>query len=224
MPNLSSRSMRTPNLASRSCAALLAVLALALPGCSTLLGTRTDPPKLYVLTSEAPPGGASSAASGTQLGYGPITLPAYLERQGIVTRVAPTRLEASRNDLWAEPLSASFREVLGSDLRRRLTGVVLRPFPWGMSKPDLGLVVDVTRFEATSSSEVELHARWSLRDVGAKSVLVNREALLTQPIAGGGTEAIVTAMSQAVGLLADEIAAEVARQVTAPAGRLPTKR
>lgn len=191
-------------------AAALLVLSLQ-AGCSVLLGSRNDPPRLYVLTSTPPAGSAPAVPDDLSLGVGPIALPGYLDRRGIVTRVEANRVEASRNDLWAEPVGGAFKSVLEEDLRLRLPDTVLRAFPWPQgATPHLAVAVDVTRFEATSAGIVELRARWTLRAPGERTVLVERDSAITLPVAGDDGDATVAALSEALGRLADEIAAEVA--------------
>jgi len=209
----------------RSLAALLVAAAL-LSGCSVLLGSRSDPPRLYVLTAEPPAAASAAVATDLILGLGPVNLPGYLDRKGIVTRVAANRLEASRNDLWAESLAANFKSVLEQDLRLRLPGVTIRSFPWGPSaRPQLSVAVEVARFEATAAGTAELHARWTLADANDRTVLVSREAELSQPIAsGGGTEALVAALGQAIAALSEQIVAEVAARADTVSLRRATGR
>jgi uncharacterized lipoprotein YmbA len=191
-------------------AALLIALSLQ-SGCSVLLGSRSDPPRLYVLTAAPPATAAPAIGRDLALGVGPISLPGYLDRRGLVTRVEANRVESARNDLWAEPVGSGFKSVLEEDLRLRLPDTALRAFPWPQNAtPDLAVAVDVTRFEATGTGSVELRARWSVRRPGERAVLVERDSAVVLPIAGSGGDAMVAALSEALGRLADEIAAEVA--------------
>ncbi len=197
----------------RSRAALAAaLLALSLQGgCSVLLGSRNDPPRLYVLTAAPPAVATPAAPAGLSLGVGPIALPGYLDRRGLVTRVEANRVEAARNDLWAEPVGGAFKSVLEEDLRLRLPDTVLRGFPWPQgATPDLAVAVDVTRFEATGAGTVELKGRWTLRLPHKRTVLVERDSSIVLPVAGSESDVVVAALSEALGRLADEIAAEVA--------------
>jgi len=206
---------RTSPSTSRCTAAALALSLLA--GCATLLGVNREPPRLYLLNAESPASPATTTAANPSLGLGPVDLPGYLDRQGIVTRVGPNRLETSHNDLWAESVVGNFKDVLAEDLRLRLPGTTIRPLPWSPStRPALSVAVDVSRFEATSSGTAELYALWTLRETEQQTVVGSHEARISQPIASGGTEAAVAALGQAVAALSDEIAAEVARHTSAP--------
>jgi len=197
----------------RPAALLLAAVALCLAsGCSYLLGARNEPPRLFVLSS-APADGTLVLPPGTVLGVGPVDLPAYLDRRGIVRRLDANRLEESRSDLWAEPLAAGFRSVLEQNLRLRLPGVPIRAFPWPIAhQPDLAVAVEVSRFEPTHGETVELNARWTVRRPRDGAVLLDRDAALVEPVAGPGTENAVAAMSRAAAGLADQIAEAVVQQ------------
>ena len=199
----------------------LALLALTLvTGCSFLLGVRTEPPKLYVL-SVTPPAGTHVLPPAIVLGFGPVDLPVYLDRRGIVRRLDPNRLEESRTDLWAEPLGAGFKATVEQNLRLRLPAVPIRAFPWPVAnQPDLAVSIEVSRFELTPGDTVELNARWSVRDPRDGTVLVDRDVALVDAVTAPGTENVVAAMSLAVGELSDQVAAELARQAKArPPGR-----
>src|SRR5262245_16318090 len=102
-------------------ALVAALLALSLlGGCSVILGSRNDPPRLYVLTASPPAADGPTVPPDLSLGVGPVALPGYLDRRGLVTRVEANRVEAARNDLWAEPIGGAFKSVLEEDLRLRL--------------------------------------------------------------------------------------------------------
>lgn len=191
-------------------ALLLLLVPLLVGGCSYLLGVRTEQPKLFVL-STTPADGTHPLPPSFALGFGPVDLPGYLDRRGIVRRIDPNRLEESRTDLWAEPLGAGFKSVLEQNLRLRLPGTPIRTFPWPMaSQPDLAVAVEVSRFEPGAGNTVELNARWSVRSPRDGAVVAERDATLTETVSGPGTEDVVAAMSRAAGELSDEIARAVA--------------
>lgn len=193
---------------------LLLLVPLLAGGCSYLLGARTEPPKLFVL-STTPADGTHGLPPSFTLGFGPVDLPGYLDRRGIVRRIDPNRLEESRSDLWAEPLGAGFKSVVEQNLRLRMPGTPIQTFPWPMaSQPDLAVAIEVSRFEQGSANTVELNARWSVRSPRDGAVLAERDAALVETVNGPGTEDVVAAMSRATGELADEIAAALAQQAT----------
>ncbi|MBY0274096.1 PqiC family protein [Candidatus Binatia bacterium] len=204
----------------RARALLLAAAALSLvTGCSYLLGVRTEPPRLFVL-STTPADGMQVVPPGTVLGFGPVDLPGYLDRRGIVRRIDANRLEESRTDLWAEPLGAGFKTTVEQNLRLRLPGVPLRTFPWPLvNQPDLAVAIEVSRFELTPGGTVELNARWSVRDPERGVVLLDHDAALVETVNGQGVEDVVAAMSRAAGALSDEIARAVAGAASTSPGK-----
>lgn len=199
-----------PNLfACLSAAAACAALA-TLAGCA-LLAPRNEPIRYFVLTPSPPGTGSASAGSDLTIGLGPVTLPGYLDRREIVTRVAPNQVRLAQNEQWAEPLAENVRTVLAQDLATRLGGANVVVFPWlGAFRPDCRVRIDVTRFDATAAGTAELAARWQV--VCGSGVLAARDAWISRPINGGGTEAAVAALSEALGDLASEIAVAIPRE------------
>jgi uncharacterized lipoprotein YmbA len=212
-------SPRTPRTVTPLRALVLLLVPLLAGGCSYLLGARTEPPRLYVL-SVTQADGTHALPPTTVLGFGPVDLPAYLDRRGLVQRIDPNRIEESRTDLWAEPLGAGFRTTVEQNLRLRLPGVPIRAFPWPIAnQPDLAVSVEVSRFERTPGDAVELNARFAVRDPRAGTVLADRDVVLVEPVTVANPESAVAAMSRAAGALSDRIAAEVAQQADARPAR-----
>jgi len=183
-----------------------------LGGCG-LQGARPDPVRYFQLTPVAGADGARAPAGRSiTLGLGPISFPAYLDRVQMVTRVAPSELEVSPFDRWAEPLPQNFTRVLAENLSVLLATDRVVVYPWYASAAvDYRVEVEVIRFERRASSgDVELTARWSVRD-GAKAVLFTTESTLVEPDGGADTEAVVTALSRVVGLFGRDIAAALER-------------
>jgi len=197
-------------------ATLAVCLSLTLPplaGCSAMFGSRKDPVRYYVLSPSPADGSASDVAPSTRLvvGLGPVTLPGYLDRKEIVTRVAPNRLDVSERDQWAEPLGENVKAVLARDLSTQLRGALVSIFPWKASlQPDFRVRIDFSRFEATSAGSADLVATWKL--LAGNDVVAVRDSVLSRPVGADGSEATVAALGAALADLAGEIAGEIARQ------------
>ena len=194
----------------RRVALLVAAVALSLAtGCSYLLGVRTTPPRLYVLSS-TPADATLALPPDTVLGFGPVDIPAYLDRRGIVRRVDANRLEESRTDLWAEALGSGFKAVVEQNLRLRLPGVPIRTFPWPLvHQPTFAVAIEVSRFELTPGGTVELSARYGVRTPDDGVTRVERDTTLVEAVRGPGSEDVVAAMSAAVGKLSNEVARSI---------------
>lgn len=198
------------------CACLLAA------GCS-VLAPRPDPSRFFALTSlpdaEAGPIAASpeGPAERVTYGLGPIHLPAYLDRNEVVTRVSPTELTYSPTDRWAEPLSANVSAVM----LRNLSGLLGRgdvvPYPWPPTvKVDYQVEVALTRFERDSAGNGLVQARWTITEVPSGRRVAAREADLARVGTPGDAAAAAAALSDALGELCREIAAAL-QTLPAPA-------
>src|SRR2546430_11474761 len=139
---------------------IFALCAIAIAGC---LSPRRDDSKFFVLAPVGSDPAGATAASSRQilLGLGPVKLPAYLDRQEVVTRVAPNRLQLSSVDRWAEPLDVGFTRVLAQDLSSNLATQRITFYPWYNSTPvDYQVKIHVYRFESDKDGRVDLTAHW----------------------------------------------------------------
>jgi uncharacterized protein len=190
---------------------LVIVLAgLSLAGCGAL-SPRPDPSRFFTLTAIAQPAAPaakeSSNPGGISLGIGPIRLPSYLDRQEIVTRVSPNRMDLSEYDRWAEPLETNFNRVLGQNLSVLLPINRLVFFPWESTRsPAYQVEVEVLRFEANAAGDVQMSARWAVLDPNKKVPLKSGETVLTRQPAAKSTDAAVAALSETLADLSREIA------------------
>lgn len=183
--------------------ALALATPLALLGCVSL-APRPDRTRYYVLEAEASASDSPRPAMPV-LGVGPVRLPPYLDRPGIVTHAGPGRLEVASADRWAAPLDVLFTRVLVEDLRAAVPAreVVGWPWPPGAS-PEWSISVDVLRFEGEPDGTAVLEARWIVRrsgEVAHEGVTHARERAASPDVA-----ATVAALSKAIGALARDVA------------------
>jgi uncharacterized protein len=182
-------------------------------GCSSVLAPPPDLAKFFVLTP-APSRNQPAAASTGQLaiGLGPVKLPDYLDRNEIVTRVEPNRLDLSENDRWAEPVEANFRHVLAADLASQLPNAQIVPFPWyDTTRLDFAVEVTVERFERDTSGNARLVAHWTVHEAAGGKLLTTRDSNLSDPAKSAAMADSVAAMSTAIEDLGVQIASEVRR-------------
>ena len=193
------------------------LFALACPACG-LLAPRADENRFAVLASvdELPgnaPAVAAEASSPQRLGLGPVTLPEYVRRSEIVTRVDGTRLVLSDTERWAEPFDRAVVRVLAADLRRA-TGagrVVLHPW-YESDRPDLQVEIAFSRCERTETGQVVVAAHWCVRDLAGEAGPIERDSRIERPAAGPEGASTALALSQALAELTREIAAARATQ------------
>ena len=187
----------------------LACLVLgALAACSTkLLEPRPDPSRFFTLTPIEDGGTGAEALKGKTLGIGPITLPHYLDRPEIVTRVAANEIRKAAIDYWAGSLQKQFGSTLAQNLQTLLAPSSIINFPWFPGNPpDFAVEVDVIQFERGPDTEAHLVARWRLRK-GAQ--IVRSQGSKLARAATEDPASTVAALSELLAELSREIAAAV---------------
>ena len=186
----------------------LALLPLLLAGCTLLTPVR-DASRFYTLAVRDASTAAAARGRAPSVVVGPVTIPAYLDRNEVAVRVSPTEIRYTPTERWAEPLAANFTTVLAEDLAAALGSdrVVPQSAAAGVT-PDFSVEVVVVRFEAASDGSAQLTARWALRDRDRKIIVV-RQTQHARQAATATTEGGVKALSAALGDLADEIAAAI---------------
>jgi uncharacterized protein len=178
------------------------------------LGACTSAPaRFYLLTTQA----ASETFSLTEpgqgpvIGIGPITLPRYLDRPQIVTRVDHNQLALSEFERWAEPLQDNITRVIGEHLALLVPTdqVLLQLWPRSAAL-DYQVTIDVLQFDGRLGGETTLLAFWRILD-GAERPLLSHRTSLSILVGGGDYEAIVVSMNQLLGRLSRDIAVAIQR-------------
>src|SRR5262247_789000 len=114
------------------------LLSLALGGCSN-----TPPTRFYVLSAVADQA-AAIPGKGPAIGIGPITLPQYLNRPQIVTRVSGNQLAVAEFDQWGGDLNDNLARTLAANLSSLLETDRVSLYPWKDEAPiDEQVTIDV---------------------------------------------------------------------------------
>jgi uncharacterized protein len=187
--------------------AVALVLATSQNAC--MFRAQPDSFRYYTLASSAEP--SVRSASRLTVGLGPVTLPGYLSRSGLVTRVDDTRVRYAEGDLWADPLGKQFTRTLSEDLSRALGGARIIDYAWYPSAPiDVAVAVNVLAFEVDSTGAATLNAGWVLRDPHSRQVGYEGQSAIVEPAGGPPGEApggaAVAALSRALAQLSREVA------------------
>jgi uncharacterized lipoprotein YmbA len=192
-------------------ATILAALAACAP---------TRPTSFYTLSTVAEPGAAASrSGKGLVVGLGPVTLPQYLDRPDIVTREGENQMRLADFHQWAQPLDSLLARIMAEDLFVLLGAEDVIPLPQRREIPlDRAVEVDVNRFEADQAGEVVLDARWRVYAGDDETLLASGRSVVTEQGAPvPDYEAVVAAMSRAVGRVSAEVASAIAGDAPVPA-------
>jgi uncharacterized protein len=181
----------------------LAAVALA----AVLAACSSPNPVLYTV---APAQGPVQAGAPKVIAIQQIAMARYLERSQIVRSSENYRRDVMSNDWWGEPLGAMLSRVLIEELGQRLPqSTVISETGAVTASPDATIELNVQRLDEDASGNLLLQAQASV-DFKGKGAPVLRSFLLTVPPTAPGVPGEVTAISAAVGKLADGLASMLA--------------
>lgn len=146
------------------------------------------------------------------------SLPSYLERQQIVRRVEPERLDLESDERWGAPLEEMVSGTLLENLAQRLPNSIVYAESGTIStSPDAVIELALQRFELTADGEVELVAQVATHWSNAPEATRLQRYALSQRPDGSTTSAMIAAMSQLLGQLSDAIGQSLTTPVHPPA-------
>lgn len=187
---------------------ILAVCVIFLNGCAG----SSKPSEFYLLRSlpsSQETGMTASETGSLSVLIGPVTLPAYLDRNQIVTLSGDHKLMLNEFTRWAEPLQDNFYRVLVENLSLLLNTPQVYAFEHRGSTPaDYQVVIDVTRFDTTAGGDAHLTAFWSV--VGKEGrVVMQRKSVFHASVPSTGTTGVVEAQNKTLTEFSREIVAEI---------------
>lgn len=176
-------------------------LGLALAACSS------PNPVLYTI---APVTGTPHSGAPKVIVLQQVATARYLERSQIVRSSENYQLEVMSNDWWGEPLGAMLGRVLNEELGQRLPqSTVLGETGAVTATPDATLAVNIQRLDQDAGTNLVLQAQVSVTMRGRPNPAL-RSFRFAVPLPANTVKGEVTAISTAVGQLADGIAAMLA--------------
>ncbi len=181
---------------------LVLLAALSLLGACSFRPTTT----LYRLDSGDP---ATPERNGLAVLLGPVTLADYLQRDAaLVQRHKDGSLSAAGNARWAGNLKADIDQLLLRQLAWRLDShrLVAEPDTSGF-KPDIQVLLNITRLDSGPKQPAVLEAQWRLLDRRGR-LGESRLVRLEEPHKGSSADQ-VRAQSVVLQRLAEQLAAAI---------------
>ena len=175
----------------------MAAPLLSLAGCSG------SDPIYYTLTpwpGTPRPGGPPTVEVRTP------SVASYLDRDNIVRNDNDFRLQLARDAAWASSLPDMIGRILALDIGQRLPGSSVQTQNGAISTQALALVeIDVSRFMEDAMDRAEIEATLSVYRSGGGPA-GSRSLHFTQSPGDAGVGALVSALSQLLGQVADAAA------------------
>ena len=145
----------------------------------------STPTNFYTLESQSRPPAVTTIASAKKLliGIGPLTLPALLDRKGIVTRAENNSVQIAEFDQWAAPLQNNVIAVLSKNVATLQPNAIVRAYPWSVyGNVDYRVIIDITRFDMQLGKSANLEASWAIMEEKNHTIVSNGQTKLQQPL------------------------------------------
>ncbi|WP_298037757.1 PqiC family protein [uncultured Desulfuromonas sp.] len=187
---------------------LCCLLVLLLAGC----GGKSPSVAYYSLASieQIDPGAEPVAKLDLALGVGPVTVPEYLKKSQIATRLGGRRYQFDEFHRWAGMIEQDLARVIGNNVGFLLGTDKVMFFPWvHYFKPDYRLLVEVIQFDSDLHGDAVLSARWAVSDASGETILGSGKRDYRQALANPSYEALVDAESLVMAEFSRDLAEEL---------------
>lgn len=145
----------------------------------------STPTNFYTLEaqSRAPAVSPGTGLTKQLIGIGPLSMPALLDRRGIVTRKENNSVQIAEFDLWAAPLQNNVLAVISKNVATLQPGDIVRAYPWSVyGSVDYRVIIDITRFDMQPGKSANLEASWAIMEEKSHTIISNGQTKLQQPM------------------------------------------
>lgn len=184
---------------------LLLFFPLLLTSCSLLMPVR-DTSTRHRLDSTIPD--RSSTASRPSVAIARASLPAYLDREELVTRDAGGELQTHDSHLWSESLDTGIARVVATNLRRLKNSKAILPIDDFIALDYTHLVeLRIAQFDPDAAGNLILRCTWKAQPVNGGDVKPQSfSTVVPIPPSKAPMTGRITAMNEALDQLARAIA------------------
>jgi len=168
----------------------------------------STPTNFYTLESQSHPPAVTTAASAKKIliGIGPLTLPALLDRKGIVTRAENNSVQIAEFDQWAAPLQNNVIAVLSKNVAILQPNAIVRAYPWSVyGNVDYRVIIDISRFDTQLGKSVNLEASWAIMEEKNHTIISNGQTTLQQPLNDAGYNTAAQGLSKLLSELSQQL-------------------
>jgi uncharacterized lipoprotein YmbA len=184
---------------------LAAVMLNLLAGCRGY----TPPVDYYHLSASLPSTEAMPSPQkkeGFSIGLGPVSMPDYLDRPQIVTRLSDNQIKVDEFHRWAGSINGNFVSVLAADvdLQAKTSQVLVHPWTARL-EPDFSVSLVIHRFEGRLGESVQLTAAWCVTHRRQTRTSLFKWSIIEIATPKADYDGLVAAESQAIEQLSREI-------------------
>lgn len=168
----------------------------------------STPTNFYTLESQSRPPVVTTAANAKKqlIGIGPLSLPALLDRKGIVTRTENNSVQIAEFNQWAAPLKDIVLAVLSKNVATLQPNTIVRAYPWSVyGNVDYRVIIDISRFDTQPGKSANLEASWAIMQEKNHTIVSNGQAKLQQPL----NDASYNSATQVLGKLLSEFSQQL---------------
>ncbi len=196
---------------------LYTFLSASLIGISLLfVGCGTSPKtQLYILnTLDRDTPSVISDAQNIVIKVGPVSLPATLDQEPIVTRIGSNMLLADEFNRWSGDFQKDIERILGENISILLPTSKINLSRETVLLPlDFQVIVNVREFDGELGGNVILNANWTVVGKAKNKSITAHKSVLTEASNGTSYQSYVTAHSRLLARLSQEIAKEIGGQL-----------
>lgn len=173
----------------------------------------TPPTHFYVLEPVSePPLKSTTPDHKRQIGIGPISIPALLERKQIVTRLPDNSVSIAEFHQWAAPLKDNVAQVLTHNLATLQTDDLIRTYPWSAyGMVDYRIIIDIIRFDTRPEQSINFEATWTIMNEKSHAALSNGHSKIEHPLSDLSYPATVKALSKILSEFCQELSQELGK-------------
>jgi uncharacterized lipoprotein YmbA len=140
------------------------------------------------------------------IGIGPLSMPALLDRRGIVTRATNNGVQIAEFDQWAAPLKDNVIAVLSKNVATLQPNAIVRAYPWSVyGNVDYRVIIDISRFDTQLGKSVNLEASWAIMEEKNHTILSNGQTKLQQPLNDASYNSAAQGLSKLLGELSQQL-------------------
>ncbi|MGR8998814.1 MAG: PqiC family protein [Gammaproteobacteria bacterium] len=168
----------------------------------------STPTNFYTLESLSRPPVATTTTSAKKplIGIGPLSLPALLDRKGIVTRTENNSVQIAEFDQWAAPLKDNVITVLSKNVAALQPNAIVRSYPWSVyGNVDYRVIVDISRFDTQPGKSATLEASWAIMEEKNHTIVSNGQAKIQQPLNDSSYVSATQALSKLLSEFSQQI-------------------